>query len=76
MTSRPGSTSRPDAGTVPGTDTDGRLPVRMPHDRILVRAEADSERRSGSGSVVPATAAMGRRLGWAEVPDGGTGPYL
>lgn len=46
---------------------DGRLPIRMLHDRILVRAEADSERRSGSGIVIPATAAMGRRLGWAEV---------
>jgi chaperonin GroES len=52
---------------VPGTDTDSRMPVRMLFDRILVRAEADSERRSGAGIVIPATATMGRRLGWAEV---------
>jgi chaperonin GroES len=47
--------------------TDGRLPIRMLHDRVLVRADADSERRSGAGIVIPATAALGRRLTWAEV---------
>ncbi len=50
-----------------GTEADARLPVRMLHDRILVKADADGERRSGSGIVIPATATMGRRLGWAEV---------
>ncbi len=44
-----------------------RVPVRMLHDRILVRAENDGERRSGAGIVIPATATMGRRLAWAEV---------
>lgn len=51
-----------------GTTQDGsRLPVRMLHDRLLVKAESDGERRSGGGLVIPATAAMGRRLAWAEV---------
>ena len=48
------------------SDTD-RLPIRMLHDRVLVRPDTDGERRSGSGIVIPATATMGRRLAWAEV---------
>lgn len=44
------------------------LPLRMLHDRILVAPDKDSsERRSSSGIVIPATAAMGKRLGWATV---------
>lgn len=39
----------------------------MLHDRVLVSLEADAERRSGSGILIPATASMGRRLGWAVV---------
>ncbi len=46
---------------------DGRLPIRMLHDRVLVRPDADGERRSGAGIVIPATATLGRRLAWAEV---------
>jgi len=47
---------------------DGRLPIRMLHDRVLVSIDRESgERRSGSGIVIPATAAMGKRLSWAEV---------
>lgn len=53
--------------TGPDDGSDARLPVRMLHDRILVKAESDGERRSGSGIVIPATATMGRRLAWAEV---------
>jgi chaperonin GroES len=53
--------------TTSGADADTRMPVRMLHDRLLVRAESDGERRSGAGIVIPATATMGRRLGWAEV---------
>ena len=51
----------------PARPGDPRLPVRMLHDRLLVRAESDGERRSGGGLVIPATATMGRRLAWAEV---------
>jgi len=40
----------------------------MLHDRILVEPDkGQTERRSSSGIVIPATAAMGRRLAWAKV---------
>lgn len=45
-----------------------KLPIRMLHDRVLVRAEgSEGERRSGGGILIPATAAVGRRLAWAAV---------
>ena len=50
-----------------GTES-ARLPIRMLHDRVLVSVEGESgERRSNSGIVIPATAAVGKRLGWATV---------
>ncbi|MBA2509484.1 MAG: co-chaperone GroES [Nocardioidaceae bacterium] len=50
-----------------GPDPDG-LPIRMLHDRVLVSLDQDAgERRSNAGIVIPATAAMGRRLAWAKV---------
>jgi chaperonin GroES len=40
----------------------------MLHDRVLVRSDApEGERRSGGGILIPATAAVGKRLAWAEV---------
>ncbi|TDC47955.1 co-chaperone GroES [Jiangella ureilytica] len=40
----------------------------MLHDRVLVSQDGeDGERRSSAGIVIPATAAMGRRLAWARV---------
>ena len=46
----------------------GDLGVRMLHDRVLVStAEAGGERRSSAGIVIPATAAVGKRLVWAVV---------
>ncbi|WP_181790364.1 GroES family chaperonin [Streptomyces phytophilus] len=40
----------------------------MLHDRVLVRIDtAEGERRSSGGIVIPATAAVGRRLTWADV---------
>ncbi|MGL4173597.1 MAG: GroES family chaperonin [Actinomycetota bacterium] len=39
----------------------------MLHDRVLISAEEDGERRSGGGIVIPATAAVGKRLSWAAV---------
>ncbi|MDB1089532.1 co-chaperone GroES [Streptomyces sp. ACA25] len=40
----------------------------MLHDRVLVRTDTiEGERRSSGGIVIPATAAVGRRLDWAEV---------
>lgn len=45
-----------------------KLPVRLLHDRLLVRGDRDEgERRSGGGIVIPATASMGKRLAWAAV---------
>lgn len=50
---------------LPGDD---KLPIRMLHDRVLVTLDAEAgERRSSGGIVIPATAAMGRRLAWARV---------
>ena len=54
--------SAPNAG---GEET--RLPIRMLHDRVLVEPEDGGERRSSAGIVIPATASVGRRLGWASV---------
>jgi chaperonin GroES len=39
----------------------------MLNDRILVRLQADSERRTTGGILIPATAQMSKRLAWAEV---------
>jgi chaperonin GroES len=45
---------------------DGSLPIRLLHDRILVRLEGnEGERRSAAGIVIPATASVGKRLSWA-----------
>lgn len=44
------------------------LPIRMLNDRLLVQLDADaSERRSTAGIVIPATAAVGKRLTWGAV---------
>ncbi|WP_420000379.1 GroES family chaperonin [Streptomyces boninensis] len=40
----------------------------MLHDRVLVRTDTgEGERRSSGGIVIPATAAIGKKLAWAEV---------
>lgn len=40
----------------------------MLHDRVLVSLDQEAgERKSSAGIVIPATAAMGRRLSWARV---------
>ncbi len=59
----------PDAPPLPGsTDPGTQLPVRMLHDRVLVDLDGEpGERRSSGGIVIPATAAMGKRLAWAAV---------
>lgn len=45
-----------------------RLPIRMLHDRVLVSSDGEGgERRSTAGIVIPATAAVGKRLAWAGV---------
>ncbi|MBN9098892.1 MAG: co-chaperone GroES [Pseudonocardia sp.] len=39
----------------------------MLHDRLMVKADGNGERRSGAGIVIPATAEVARRLVWGEV---------
>lgn len=67
-------TSPPDAGRGDRA-APARLPLRMLHDRVLVRVDAESsERLSGSGIVIPATAVVGKRLAWAVVV--AVGPHV
>jgi chaperonin GroES len=48
--------------------TADRLPIKMLHDRVLVRVSAEEgERRSSGGILIPATAQVAKRLIWAEV---------
>ncbi|MDT4918655.1 MAG: chaperonin GroES [Pseudonocardiales bacterium] len=45
-----------------------RLPIKMLHDRVLVKEPRDDgERRSSGGIVIPATAQVSKRLAWGEV---------
>ncbi|MDT0529664.1 GroES family chaperonin [Micromonospora sp. DT178] len=54
---------------------DSKLPIRLLHDRVLVRMEgSEGERRSTAGIVIPATAAVGKRLAWATAV--GVGPNV
>ncbi|MEV4659134.1 co-chaperone GroES [Micromonospora sp. NPDC049301] len=56
-------------------DLDNGLPIRLLHDRVLVRMEgSEGERRSTAGIVIPATAAVGKRLAWATAV--GVGPNV
>jgi chaperonin GroES len=46
---------------------DGRLPIKMLHDRVLVRVpREEGERRSTGGILIPSTANVATRLMWAE----------
>jgi chaperonin GroES len=57
------------------TTTETGVPIRMLHDRVLVRMDgSEGERRSTAGIVIPATASMGRRLSWATAV--GIGPNV
>jgi len=47
---------------------DRKLPIRMLHDRLLVALDPEAgDRRSSGGILIPATAAIGKRLSWARV---------
>lgn len=47
---------------------DERLPIKMLHDRVLIREGSDAgERRSTGGILIPATAQVSKRLMWGEV---------
>jgi chaperonin GroES len=57
------------------SDSDAGLPIRLLHDRILVRLDGhEGERRSAAGIVIPATASVARRLSWATAV--GVGPHV
>ena len=60
-------TSDSPAPAPPASRSHEKLPVRMLNDRILVKVDAEGDRRSTGGILIPATAQMGRRLAWAEV---------
>ena len=63
MTSTQEETST--ASTVPDTRPrlDGSVPIKLLHDRVLVREGGeDGERPSSGGIVIPATAQVGRCL--------------
>lgn len=52
-----------------------RLPVKMMHDRVLIAVDdADGDRRSTGGILIPATAQLGKRLNWGRVK--GVGPAV
>ncbi|MBM0239961.1 co-chaperone GroES [Micromonospora sp. ATA32] len=54
---------------------DSGLPIRLLHDRVLVKMDgSEGERRSTAGIVIPATAAVGKRLAWATAV--GVGPNV
>jgi chaperonin GroES len=45
---------------------DGSLPIKLLHDRLLVRTGGpEGERKSSGGILIPATAEVAKRLTWA-----------
>jgi chaperonin GroES len=49
-------------------DSESRLPIKMLHDRVLVKLpRGDGERKSTGGILIPATAEVAKRLLWGEV---------
>lgn len=57
------------------TTPDNGLPIRLLHDRVLVRIDGpEGERRSAAGIVIPATAEVAHRLAWATAV--GVGPHV
>lgn len=57
-----------DAARGASAPTPAKLPIRMLHDRLLIRLDGEAaERRSAAGIFIPATAAVGRRMAWATV---------
>ena len=56
-------------------DRDQKQPIKMLLDRLLVQIpNADGERKSRGGIVIPATAQVSKRLTWAEVV--AVGPHV
>ena len=56
-------------------EEDEKRPIKMLHDRMLVRQSTTAgERKSTGGILIPATAQLSRRLAWGEVV--GVGPNV
>lgn len=54
--------------STPETNADGKLPIKMLHDRLLVKLpREEGERKSSGGILIPATAQVAKRLLWGEV---------
>ena len=65
VTTTDGSTSAASHRKLNGAEG---LPITMLSDRVLVKMEqAEGDRRSTGGILIPATAQMGKRLAWATV---------
>jgi len=58
-----------------GPELGGKQPITMLNDRVLVRVpEAEGERRSRAGILIPATAQVAKRLTWASAV--AVGPHV
>jgi chaperonin GroES len=74
----------PGDGTVPGVadrdrgptrDSERKQSITMLSDRVLVQIPlSEGERKSRAGILIPATAQVSKRLGWAEVV--AVGPHV
>lgn len=48
--------------------SDGSVPIKLLHDRVMVSVtDEDGDRTSSGGILIPATAQVGRKLAWARV---------
>ena len=73
--SRTGNLSIVTAADIGPPQSDQGLPIRLLHDRVLVKLDgSEGERRSAAGIVIPATASMAKRLSWATTV--GVGPNV
>ena len=71
------ATTTPEAPTTShlGEAGPAKLPITVLADRVLVQVgQADGERRSRAGILIPATAQVSRRLAWAEAV--AVGPHV
>ncbi|GAA4246931.1 co-chaperone GroES [Dactylosporangium darangshiense] len=75
MTAQPAAGYPSSTAQTSAAASEEALPIRLLHDRVLVRLEgAEGERRHVSGIVIPATASVGKRLSWATAV--GVGPNV
>ncbi len=70
------TSAHPDGnGAAPASAKAAKQPVTMLADRVLVQVgEAEGERRSRAGILIPATAQVSRRLSWAKAV--AVGPHV